>query len=125
MWWDPDLAHQIARAGAERRLACYQVADWNLPLAADALLSRGMMGDGHIDFAGIGRWMTYAGYTGDVEVEIFNEDIWASDGTAVIARMVDRYLNLVLPGLLPKDGGGMRTVGAPPRPTSGTTNTKG
>jgi sugar phosphate isomerase/epimerase len=101
VWWDPELEAQIARAGAERRLACYQVCDWNLPIAADALLSRGMMGDGHIDFAAIGRWVTAAGYTGDVEVEIFNAEVWAADGDDVIATMVDRYLDLVLPGLLP------------------------
>jgi sugar phosphate isomerase/epimerase len=101
VWWDPDLETQIARAGAQGRLACYQVSDWNLPIASDALLSRGMMGDGHIDFGTIGRWVTEAGYAGDVEVEIFNEDIWASDGTEVIATVVDRYLDLVLPSLLP------------------------
>jgi sugar phosphate isomerase/epimerase len=77
------------------------VSDWTLPIAADALLSRGMMGDGYVDFATIGRWVTDAGYTGDIEVEIFNEEIWASDGEEVIARMVDRYLGLVLPSLLP------------------------
>lgn len=101
VWWDPDLSTQIARAGAERRLACYQVCDWNLPIAADALLSRGMMGDGYIDFTTIGRWVTEAGYAGDVEVEIFNAGIWAADGDAVIATMIDRYLTLVLPSLLP------------------------
>jgi hypothetical protein len=36
-----------------------------------------MMGDGYIDFTTIGRWVTEAGYSGDVEVEIFNADIWA------------------------------------------------
>ena len=52
---DPKLGDQIARAGREGRLACYQVCDVNLPIAADALLSRGMMGDGVIDFDSIGR----------------------------------------------------------------------
>ena len=32
----PDLETQIARAGAQGRLACYQVSDWNLPIAPDA-----------------------------------------------------------------------------------------
>lgn len=104
VWWDPDLKAQIARAGAAGRLAAYQVSDWMLPIAADALLSRGMMGDGHVDFTMIGRWVTEAGYTGDVEVEIFNEDIWAADGEQVIAHMIDRYLDVVLPGLLPDAG---------------------
>jgi sugar phosphate isomerase/epimerase len=109
VWWDPDLAPQIARAGVEGRLACYQVSDWVLPIAADALLSRGMMGDGYVDFTAIGRWVTDAGYTGDVEVEIFNEDIWASDGEEVVTRMINRYLDLVLPNLLPDDRGGARS----------------
>jgi sugar phosphate isomerase/epimerase len=104
VWWDPDLQSQIARAGAEHRLACYQICDWNLPIAQDALLSRGMMGDGYIDFDMITQWIANTGYTGDVEVEIFNEDIWAADGNNVIATMIDRYLDLVLPSLtLPSD----------------------
>jgi sugar phosphate isomerase/epimerase len=115
VWWDPDLSTQIARAGGEGRLACYQVCDWILPIAADTLLSRGMMGDGYIDFTTIGQWVAAAGYTGDVEVEIFNEDIWASDGEEVVSRMIDRYLDLVLPSLLPRGHGGARSMsrGAP------------
>ena len=58
-----------------------------------------MMGDGCIDFATIGRWVTDAGYTGDVEVEIFNADIWAADGHQVLATMARRYVDLVLPAL--------------------------
>jgi sugar phosphate isomerase/epimerase len=34
-----------------------------------SLLTRGMMGDGVIDFATIGTWVRDAGYTGDMEVE--------------------------------------------------------
>jgi hypothetical protein len=56
--------------------------------------------------------------------ELLRMDIGAADGTAAIARMVDRYLNLVLPGLSPTDGGRMRVVGALPRPTGGTTDTE-
>ena len=44
VWWDPDLQAQIARAGD--RIHSYQVCDWITPLPADALLARGMMGDG-------------------------------------------------------------------------------
>lgn len=68
--WDPELKAQIERAGREGRIASYQVCDFNLTIAADALLSRGMMGDGVIDFATIGTWVRDAGYTGDIEVEI-------------------------------------------------------
>lgn len=97
IWWDPDLKAQIERAGREGRIASYQVCDFNLPIAADALLSRGMMGDGVIDFATIGTWVRDAGYTGDIEVEIFNQDIWDADGDTVLAAMKERYANLVLP----------------------------
>lgn len=101
VWWDPKLSEQIARAGREGRLASYQVCDFNLPIAADALLSRGMMGDGVIDFATIGRDVTASGYTGPVEVEIFNADIWAADADEVIETMKRRWLELVLPSLTP------------------------
>ncbi len=100
VWWDPELSDQIARAGAEGRLASYQVCDFNLPIAADALLSRGMMGDGVIDFASISRWVSEAGYEGPVEVEIFNADIWAADADDVLATMKARWSELVLPSLL-------------------------
>ncbi|BAS14539.1 xylose isomerase domain protein TIM barrel [Arthrobacter sp. Hiyo8] len=97
VWWDPELKQQIQRAGRENRIASYQVCDFNLPIAADALLSRGMMGDGVIDFATIGSWVRDAGYTGDIEVEIFNQDIWDADGDSVLETMKQRYAELVLP----------------------------
>ena len=99
VWWDPDLQRQIARAGAQGRIAGYQVCDWVLPLAADALLSRGHVGDGYIDFATITRWVAQAGYTGDVEVEIFHQDVWDTPGDETIATLADRYRRLVLPYL--------------------------
>src|SRR5262249_19655035 len=46
VWWDPELAHEIARAG--KRILAYHVNDWLLP-TTDLLLDRGMMGDGVID----------------------------------------------------------------------------
>lgn len=95
VWWDPALSEQIARAGAEGRIASYQVCDWWLPLAEDALLSRGMMGDGHIDFGPVSTWVTEAGYSGDIEVEIFNADVWAQDPDQVAQTMVERYESLV------------------------------
>ncbi|MHA7271293.1 sugar phosphate isomerase/epimerase family protein [Arthrobacter sp. HLT1-20] len=99
VWWDPSLQEQIARAGAEGRIASYQVCDFNLPIAADALLSRGFMGDGVIDFASIGTWVAGAGYDGVVEVEIFNEDIWDQPYAKVIDTVKARYAELVAPHL--------------------------
>jgi sugar phosphate isomerase/epimerase len=97
VWWDPELKAQIERAGRENRIASYQVCDFNMPIAADPLLSRGYMGDGVVDFATIGTWVRDAGYTGDIEVEIFNQEIWDTDGNTVLATVKERYAELVLP----------------------------
>ncbi|MFD9943678.1 sugar phosphate isomerase/epimerase family protein [Nonomuraea sp. NPDC059023] len=93
VWWDPQVFEQIARAGA--RIASYQVCDYLHPLPADVLLGRGMMGDGVIDFPPITRAVLAAGYTGDIEVEIFNADIWAADPDEVVASMKRRYAEVV------------------------------
>lgn len=99
VWWDPDLAEQVAEAGAQGRISSYQVCDWLVPMAADPLLSRGMMGDGVIDFGAVTALVDAAGYRGDIEVEIFNEAVWATDGAMVINTMKQRYRDLVLPAL--------------------------
>ncbi|MFW6597736.1 sugar phosphate isomerase/epimerase family protein [Propionibacteriaceae bacterium Y2011] len=97
VWWDPTLPQQLLRAGNEGRLLSYQICDWITPLPVDTLLARGMMGDGHIDFESTTRWVTEAGYTGDIEVEIFNADIWAADPRQVVDTMIERYASLVAP----------------------------
>jgi len=99
VFWDPQLQQQIQRAGHERRLASYQICDFNLPIASNALQSRGMMGDGHIDFPSISRWVAKAGYQGPVEVEIFNDEINSQDADLTLAAMSSRYQSLVLPHL--------------------------
>ncbi len=99
VWWDPDLEASIARAGREQRISSYQICDWTLPLAANALNSRGFPGDGYIDFPTITRWVAEAGYIGDIEVEIFNEAIWALAAAETVQTMADRYADLVLPYL--------------------------
>ncbi|MEU8370240.1 sugar phosphate isomerase/epimerase family protein [Micromonospora tulbaghiae] len=94
VWWDPDVWRQIARAGT--RIASFQVCDFLTPLPADVLLGRGMMGDGHIDFPPLRRAVEAAGYSGDVEVEIFNAEVWATDPDRVLATMTARYVDRVL-----------------------------
>jgi sugar phosphate isomerase/epimerase len=95
VWWDPEAASQIARAG--ERIASFQVCDFLVPLPADVLLGRGMMGDGVIDFPPLYAAVEAAGYSGDIEVEIFNADVWAADPDEVLATMKKRYAELVLP----------------------------
>lgn len=99
VWWDPELAAGVAAAGAQGRISSFQICDWLVPMAADPLVSRGMMGDGVIDFGAIAALVTAAGYDGDIEVEIFNEEVWATDGRTVLDTMKNRYRDLVLPGL--------------------------
>jgi sugar phosphate isomerase/epimerase len=97
VWWEPGVADQLQRAG--RRIVSYQICDWITPLPADSLLARGMMGDGHIDFPTFTRSVARAGYRGDVEVEIFNAELWAAPPAEVVETMAERYLELVQPYL--------------------------
>ncbi|KIH98847.1 xylose isomerase [Streptomonospora alba] len=90
VWWDPRVHREIARAG--ERIAVFQVCDWVLPLPADPLLGRGMVGDGHADIPALHRAVDAAGYTGDIEVEIFNADVWAADPDAVLATAARRHV---------------------------------
>ena len=102
VWWEPEVMAQVARAG--ERITSYQLADWITPLPPDALLSRGMVGDGHVDFPAFTAAVAAAGYTGDVEVEIFNADVWAAPGADVVATLARRYVELVEPHLFMEPG---------------------
>ncbi|WP_042426169.1 sugar phosphate isomerase/epimerase family protein [Streptacidiphilus anmyonensis] len=89
VWWDPYLSAQIDRAGD--RIASYQVCDWTLPLPADALLGRGHVGDGCIDFRAMTDQVTAAGHTGWIEVEIFNQEIWDTPGEETLRTVLERH----------------------------------
>ncbi|WP_271985855.1 sugar phosphate isomerase/epimerase family protein [Pseudoclavibacter terrae] len=91
VWWDPDAEEQIARAGRDGRIASYQVCDWATPLPADVLLSRHLPGAGVIDFARLTTWVNDAGYTGDVEVEVFNAELWAKGFDEAVADTVTAF----------------------------------
>jgi sugar phosphate isomerase/epimerase len=97
LWWEPGIAEQVQRAA--ERIVSYQVSDWITPLPPDTLLARGMMGDGHIDFTSFTSSVVKAGYRGDIEVEIFNADLWAIPPAELVNTMADRYLELVQPYL--------------------------
>ena len=97
IWWDPDVLNQIARAGREGRIATYQVCDWKTPLPADVLLGRHYPGDGVIDFASLTGAVLDAGYRGDIEVEIFNEQIWADTPENVVRRTAETFGTAISP----------------------------
>jgi len=92
VWWDSQLAAEIARAGG--RIAAFQLADWVLPLPAGVLLGRGHLGDGHIDLARITAQVVAAGYRGYAEVEIFNQEIWDAPPDHTAATVRQRFAEL-------------------------------
>lgn len=89
LWWDAELYRQIERAGD--RICSYQVSDWVVPLPADTLLGRGMMGDGSIELRRMREACDAAGYDGPVEVEIFNQDLWNAPGQEVFDLALASY----------------------------------
>jgi sugar phosphate isomerase/epimerase len=99
VWWDPQVLAQIARAGREGRIATYQVCDWKTPLAADVLLSRHYPGEGVIDFGSLTRAVIATGYDRDIEVELFNEEVWATDPSEVVRRTARAFGASVSPHL--------------------------
>ncbi|WP_328910252.1 sugar phosphate isomerase/epimerase [Streptomyces sp. NBC_00234] len=92
VWWDDQAPAQIARAGAGGRIHSFQLADWITPLPAGVLLGRGQLGEGSVDFREHRRLVEAAGFTGPIEVEIFNEALWVRDGAEVLAEVAARYL---------------------------------
>ena len=92
IWWDPELYPQIARAAGH--IVGFHVNDWIVPLP-DPLLGRGMMGDGVIELRRIRTAVDAVGYTGPIEVEIFNQALWAMRSDAVLALMCERFLAYV------------------------------
>ncbi|MFF9144188.1 sugar phosphate isomerase/epimerase family protein [Streptomyces sp. NPDC014861] len=94
LWWDERAPAAVERAGAQGRIHSFQLADWTTPLPEGVLHGRGQLGTGVID---LGRWASLldrAGYTGPVEVELFNAGLWARDGVEVLEETVDAFLKV-------------------------------
>jgi sugar phosphate isomerase/epimerase len=92
IWWDPQVLPLIAEARG--RILGFHVNDWLVPLP-DVLLGRGMMGDGAIDNRLLRVAVDQAGYTGPIEVEIFNRVIWDTDPDQVLEQMIERFAAFV------------------------------
>jgi sugar phosphate isomerase/epimerase len=91
-FWDPDLEVSVQRAGAEGRLAGYQVNDFALPLPLpNNMNGRLMPGDGVIDLTAMTSWILDAGFTGPIEVEVFNDEIWRLPLDEILRRTVDSF----------------------------------
>jgi sugar phosphate isomerase/epimerase len=83
IWWDPEVWQGIERAGAEGRIASFQLADWITPLPAGVLTGRGKLGDGCIEMRRYLDAVDATGFDGPIEVELFNDALWARPGAEV------------------------------------------
>ncbi len=101
VWWDPQVLPMIERAGAEGRITSYQVCDWLTPLPEGALLGRGLPGTGHIDFASLTRAVEATGYRGDIEIEVFHQEVWDAPFARVVEDCVRSFDTVIAPHLTP------------------------
>lgn len=88
VWWDPRVEAAIARAG--NRIAGFHASDQLVPLP-DPLLGRGLPGEGPIDHRRLLGLATAAGYSGPVEVEVFNAALWARPPKEALAAAISAY----------------------------------
>jgi len=93
VWWDPKLAAQIERAGADRLLA-YHICDWLLPMR-DLVNDRGMPGDGVIELKKLRGLVEGSGYQGAVEIEIFSDAWWSRPMEEVLDVCISRFKSIV------------------------------
>jgi sugar phosphate isomerase/epimerase len=93
VWWDHDLARQVARAG--KRIISYHVCDWLVP-TRDLVFDRGMPGDGIIDLRGIRSLVEAAGYAGQCDVEVLSsQNWWKRDPAEVLGICIERHQTVV------------------------------
>jgi sugar phosphate isomerase/epimerase len=88
VWWDPNVYREIQRAGD--RILGFHMSDWLAP-PPHFLNGRGLMGDGFVEFKQIAAAVNRAGYAGPIEVEIFNEGLWALPGPQALALIKSRF----------------------------------
>ncbi|MFF0423647.1 sugar phosphate isomerase/epimerase family protein [Streptomyces sp. NPDC004520] len=91
LWWDDRAPAAVERAGASGRIHSFQLADWTTPLPAGVLNGRGQLGTGAIDLPAWAALLEKAGYTGPVEVELFNDALWARDGVEVLEETLEAF----------------------------------
>ncbi|MFC4857965.1 sugar phosphate isomerase/epimerase family protein [Actinophytocola glycyrrhizae] len=89
VWWDEQVLPLIEANGD--RIACFQLADWVVPLPADVLVGRGLPGTGHVDFAPLVEAVLATGYDRPIEVEVFDEALWNRPGADVLRDTIAAY----------------------------------
>ncbi len=89
VWWDPDLYPQIEKARG--RIFGLHLSDWLDPMP-DFVNGRGLMGNGVCEIRRVREAVDRAGYSGPIEIEIFNEKLWSMPADQVISLVKERYL---------------------------------
>ena len=97
VWWDPRLESAMKRARPYVVVA--QLADWLVPTTS-LLTGRGLPGDGIADLAGFLRLLDHGGFTGPVEIEVLNADVWETPLDALLLDIKQR-IALLGRGLAP------------------------
>lgn len=92
VWWDPEVMAQIGRTRG--RIAGFHVSDWPVPLPG-ILMGRAMMGDGVIALRRLRQAVEANGYSGDIEVEIFNDEVWKTRADELLPLIKQRFLEYV------------------------------
>lgn len=92
VWWDPDLAEEIALLGQGGYLFGFHACDWRVE-TRHLLTDRGLMGDGCIDVRGIRVMVEAAGFAGFNEVEVFSEQYWAMDQAEYLGLIANRCMD--------------------------------
>ena len=92
VWWDPEVMDQIERARG--KIVGFHVSDWPVPLPG-ILMGRAMMGDGVIELRQLRQAVDAVGYSGPIEVEIFNEEIWKTANDELLKRIRMRFVEHV------------------------------
>lgn len=92
LWWDPMVYSEIQRAG--QRILGFHVSDWAVPIA-DPLMARALMGDGVIELKRLRAAVEETGYSGPIEVEIFNDKVWNTPIEELLPVLRSRYLQNV------------------------------
>jgi sugar phosphate isomerase/epimerase len=92
VWWDPMVYGEIARAG--KRIFGFHVSDWLVPTPS-MFMGRGLMGQGVIEIRRLRNAVETAGYSGPIEVEIFNEELWQTPINDALRSIRDAYLQFV------------------------------
>jgi sugar phosphate isomerase/epimerase len=92
LWWDPEIWREIKRA--KGRIAGFHVSDWPVPLPG-ILMGRAMMGTGVIELRRLRQAVEATGYTGPIEVEIFNDEVWKNVGDGLIEEIKQSFMEYV------------------------------